>query len=79
MIFYRIFELTLATLIQRYDKKSFHFKNERLTEFSKLPGATFYDCINTTYRIVKSFLDNKMSIFEEFRDFKYSKNVYKTR
>ena len=25
-------ELMLATLIQRYDKKSFHFKNERLTE-----------------------------------------------
>ena len=26
--FYRISELMLATLIQRYDKKSFHFKNE---------------------------------------------------
>ena len=32
MIFYRISELILATLIQRYDKNSFHFKNERLTE-----------------------------------------------
>ena len=35
MIFYRISELMLPTLIQRYDKtikKSFHFKNERLTE-----------------------------------------------
>ena len=33
MIFYRISEFMLATLIQRYDKKLFHFKNERLTEF----------------------------------------------
>ena len=32
MISYRTSELMLATLIQRYDKKSFHFKNERLTE-----------------------------------------------
>ena len=28
IIFYRISELMLATLIQRYDKKTFHFKNE---------------------------------------------------
>ena len=32
IFFYRISELMLATLIQRSDKKSFHFKNERLTE-----------------------------------------------
>ena len=31
-IFYRISELMLAAFIQRYDKKSFNFKNERLTE-----------------------------------------------
>ena len=30
--FYRISELMLATLIQRYDKKSFHFKNVKLIE-----------------------------------------------
>ena len=31
--FYRISELILATLVQRYDKKKiFHFMNERLTE-----------------------------------------------
>ena len=29
---YGISELMLATLIQRYDKKSFHFKDKRLTE-----------------------------------------------
>ena len=35
MIFFnRISELKLATLIQKYDKNSFHFKNERLIEFS---------------------------------------------
>ena len=32
IFFYRISELMVATLIQRYDKKSLHFKNERLTE-----------------------------------------------
>ena len=26
-----------ATLIQRYDKKSFHFKNQRLTEILQAP------------------------------------------
>ena len=33
MIFYRVSKLKLATLIQRFDKTSFHFKNERLTKF----------------------------------------------
>ena len=32
MIFLPISELMLATLIERYDKKSFHFKSKRLTE-----------------------------------------------
>ena len=32
MIFYRIYELMLATLIQRYDKESMYLTNERLTE-----------------------------------------------
>ena len=31
-IFYRASELMLAILIHRYDQKSFHFKNERLTQ-----------------------------------------------
>ena len=30
--FYRISELMLAILIQRYEKESFHFKTETLTE-----------------------------------------------
>ena len=61
MSFYRISELMLATLIQRYDKKSFHFKNERLTEY--------YDYIDTIYQFIKPFLDKKMSIFEEYGGF----------
>ena len=35
-----------------------------------LSGATFYDCINTIYQFIKPFLDNKMSIFEEYGAFK---------
>ena len=57
----------LATFIQRYDKKSFYLKNERLTEI--LQASTFYDCINTIYQFMKTFLDNKMSIFEEYGAF----------
>ena len=60
----------LPTLIQRYDQKSFHFKNERPTEILQLSGATFYNCIDTIHQIMKSFLDNKMSIFEEYGAFK---------
>ena len=35
-------------------------------KFCRLWSATFYDCINTIYQFVKPFLDNKMSIFEEY-------------
>ena len=31
-----------------------------------MSGATFYDCINTIYQFIKPFLDNKISIFEEY-------------
>ena len=40
MIFYGFSELMLATLIQGNDKKSFHFKNERLNEI-----LHFFICI----------------------------------
>ena len=40
-------------------------------KFYSLSGATFYDCINTIYQFIKSFLDNKMSIFEEYGAFKF--------
>ena len=60
MIFYRFSD------IQIYDKNSFHFKNERLTEILQAVSATFYDCINTTYQFFKPFSDNKTSDFEEY-------------
>ena len=66
--------LMLATFIKRYDKKKIHFKNERL-KFYRLSGATFYDCINTIYQFIKPFLDDKMSVFEEYGAFKAKINV----
>ena len=42
--FDRISELKLATLIQRYDKKSFHFKNERLIEILRAVKARMILC-----------------------------------
>ena len=71
-IFYRISELMLATLIQRYDKKSFYFKNEILTEILQAVKCHIYDCINTIYQFIKPFLDNKMSNFEEYGAFKHN-------
>ena len=70
MIFYRISELMLATLIQRYHKNHFISRTGDLLKFYKLSGATFYDCINTIYQFIKPFLDNKMSMFEEYGAFK---------
>ena len=37
--------------------------------FYKLSGATFYDHNDTIYQFIKSFLDKKLSIFEEYRAF----------
>ena len=71
MIFYRISKLILATLIQRYDNKSFRLKNERKWKFYRLSGATFYDCINTIYKFIKPFSDNKISIYEKYGAFKW--------
>ena len=59
----------LPTLIQRYDKKSFHFKNERLTEILQAVRCHTY-CINTIYQFIKPFLDDKMPVFEEYGAFK---------
>ena len=74
MIFNGISELMKATLIQRYDKNHFIFDPVQEWEinwnFYKLSDATFYDCINTIYLFIKSFLDNKMTIFEEYGAFK---------
>ena len=41
-------------------------KNERLNEILQAVRSTFYDCMNTLSQSIKPFLDNKMSIFEEY-------------
>ena len=64
MIFYR------ATLSQRYDKKIISFQERETLKLYRLSCAIFYDCINTVYQFIKSFLDNKISIFEECGAFK---------
>ena len=38
-------------------------------KFYRLSGVTFYNCINTMYQFIKSFLDNNMSIFEGYGAF----------
>ena len=40
-----------------------------LLKFYRLSEDTFYDCINIIYQFIKPFLDNKMSIFEEYGAF----------
>ena len=40
-------------------------------KFYRLSGATFYDRINTIYQFIKSFLDDRMSIFEEYGAFNF--------
>ena len=60
----------MPALIQRYDKNHFISRMRDLLKFYKQIGATFYDCFNTIYQFVKPFLDNKMSIFEEYGAFK---------
>ena len=43
--------------------------NERLIEILQAVRCHIYDCINTIYQFIKPFLDNKMSIFEEYEPF----------
>ena len=38
-------------------------------KFYRLSGVTFYDCIDTIYQFIKLFLDDKMSIFDEYGAF----------
>ena len=72
MTFYRISELMLATLIQRYDKNHFIFDPvQEWLKFYSLSDITFSDRINTIYEFIFYFFDNKMSIFEEYGAFNY--------
>ena len=45
-------------------------------KFYRLSGATFYDYVNTIYQFVKRFLDNKMSIFEEYGAFNIILHIF---
>ena len=67
MIFYRISELMLPTLIQIYDKKHFNFwsssNTSDLMKFYRLSDAIFYDSINTIYQFIKPFWDKKKYLF----------------
>ena len=47
-------------------KNRFISRRRDKLKFYGLSGATFYDCINTIYQFINPFLDNKMSIFEEY-------------
>ena len=72
MIFYGISELMLATLIQRYDKKSFHFKNERLIEILQAVRCHILWLFQYyIYQFIKSFVDDKISISEEYGEKMY--------
>ena len=50
----------LATFIQKYDKKSFHFLSSSRTrlKFYRLSDAT-YDRINTMYQFIKPWIKKK--------------------
>ena len=64
MIFYRISELMLPTLILRYDEKNhfifIQFKNAKVTDFHRLSDATCNDRFNTIYQFIKPFLDKNV-------------------
>ena len=59
----------LAALIKRYDK---------IISFQER-GATSNDCINTMYQFIKPFLDNEMSVFEEYEAFNKFPHTYLLR
>ena len=63
----------LATLIQIYDKKNIISFQERESNrsFTGCQDARFYDCINTIYmyQFIRPFLNDKISIFEEYGAF----------
>ena len=61
----------MATLIQRYNKKSFHFKNKRL-KFYWLSVTHFLIVLIPYINSLNLFSDNKIYIFEEYGAFKLS-------
>ena len=66
MIFYRISELMLAILIQRYDKKiSSVQERETNWNFTGCQVSNFM-VVLIPYQFIKPFLGNKVSSFEEY-------------
>ena len=60
----------LATSTERYDTKIISFQ-ERETDWTFTSCPVPHDCINTIYQFIKPFLDNKLSIFEDYGVFKF--------
>ena len=61
----------VATIILRYDKKknNISFQNQEANWNSTDCGVPHF-MIVLPYQFIKSFLDNKMSVFEEYGAFK---------
>ena len=69
--FYRISELKLATLIQRYDKKVIScFDPIQVREtnwnFTGCQVPHYMVVVKPYINLLKPFLDNEMSVFEEY-------------
>ena len=73
IFFYRISELMLATLSQRYNKKSFHFKDRRLTEILRAVRCHILWLFLIPYiNLLSLSWIKKMSIFEEYGAFNHN-------
>ena len=61
-------------------KKSFHFlsssKLRDLLKFYRVSSATFSDCINTIYQLIKPFLDKKWIFLRNIEPLIYREIVY---
>ena len=76
MIYYRISQLMLATLIQIYDKNHFISRTRELLQV--VSGAKFYDCINTFINLLNLSWIIKYLFFEEcgaFKPFLFVRNL----
>ena len=67
IFFYCISELMwVGNINSKHISFLIQFKKERNFMLS---DATFYDFVNTIYKFIKPFFDNKMSVFEEIQPF----------
>ena len=66
MIFYRISELILLSLIQRYNKNHFIFDAvppKEILQAVRCHNVTIYDRIYTIYQFIKPFLKKNVYFF----------------